>query len=66
MAYQEHEERHAQTNIDLTFILVFKAKEQERGGFFLAGEDSGRRLDQSIPAYAFFFFFFKWRLARAH
>ena len=34
-------------------------------GFFLASEDLGRMFNQSFPAWLFFFFL-KWRLARAH
>ena len=34
-------------------------------GFFLASRDSGRMLDHSFPRLCFFFFF-KWRLDRAH
>ena len=34
------------------------------GGFFLACEDFGRMFDNLFPACVFFFFF-KWRLARA-
>ena len=36
------------------------------GGFFLVCEDLGRNVRQFIPRLRFFFFFFKWRLARAH
>ena len=36
------------------------------GGSFLACKDFGRMLNHSFPACAFFFFFLKWRLARAH
>ena len=36
------------------------------GGFLLACEDLGRMFDHSFPVCAFFFFFLKWRLARAH
>ena len=36
------------------------------GGFLLACDDSGRMFDNSFPACAFFFFFWKWRLARVH
>ena len=41
---------------------------QSGGGFFLACEDFGRMFDNSFPACAsiFFFFLFKWRLARAN
>ena len=35
------------------------------GGFLPAGEDLGKMFDHSFPACAFFFFF-KWRLGRAH
>ena len=35
------------------------------GGWFLACEDLGRMFDHLFPACAFFFFF-KWRLDRAH
>ena len=38
------------------------------GGFFLVCEDLGKMFDHSLPACAFFFFFFglKWRSAGAH
>ena len=40
------------------------------GSFFLPFEDFGKMFNNSFPAYAialfFSFFFFKWRLARAH
>ena len=35
-------------------------------GSFLACEDVGRMFQHSILAYVFYFFFPKWRLARAH
>ena len=34
--------------------------------FFLACEDFGRMFGKSFPAWAFFFFFTSWGLARAH
>ena len=62
----------------LAFILIFlnlvvmsavaRCSNQFRvsDGVFLACEDLGRMFDNSFPACAFFFFFLKWRLARAN
>ena len=36
------------------------------GGFFLVCVDFGRMLDNPFLVCAFFFFFLKWKLARAH
>ena len=54
----------------LTFELVLE-NQAILGGFFLvffflAAKILGRRLEHSIPTCAFFFFFLKWILARAH
>ena len=49
--------------------MRFSSFIHDDGGVFLTCEDFGKMFNHSFPACTFFlflFFFFKWRLARAH